>query len=224
MDEIVQAVNATNYEQLGFQTLEDYIAAIVASFRGNNLEESKRLLKPLNEEQWDVLLDFINEDPEADKLKQVLNSIDLEAGLADNEDTVDDLDDLIQQQLHNASINLVAKVVEEDGKWYVKSENGDKNLGGPYSSKEQAEKRLGQVEFFKHKKSNDTRTFFEIKGDKGDIFESSIVYWDEELPGFSYFDSTKYTNESEAQDVAKELEGKFPNILNIRVEQVDQLV
>ena len=31
------------------------------------------------------------------------------------------------------------------------SEKG-KNLGGPYKSKEEAEKRLRQVEFFKHRK------------------------------------------------------------------------
>jgi hypothetical protein len=33
----------------------------------------------------------------------------------------------------------------------VKSEKG-KNLGGPYSTKKEAQKRLRQVEFFKHKK------------------------------------------------------------------------
>lgn len=33
----------------------------------------------------------------------------------------------------------------------VVSEKG-KNLGGPYKTKEKAEKRLRQVEFFKHKK------------------------------------------------------------------------
>jgi hypothetical protein len=33
----------------------------------------------------------------------------------------------------------------------VKSEKG-KNLGGPYKTKEEAQKRLKQVEFFKHKK------------------------------------------------------------------------
>jgi hypothetical protein len=35
----------------------------------------------------------------------------------------------------------------------VVSENGKKNLGGPYKTKKEAEKRLRQVEFFKHKKS-----------------------------------------------------------------------
>ena len=34
----------------------------------------------------------------------------------------------------------------------VLSENG-KNLGGPYKTKEEAQKRLRQVEFFKHRKS-----------------------------------------------------------------------
>ena len=33
----------------------------------------------------------------------------------------------------------------------VLSENG-KNLGGPYKSKAEAEKRLRQVEYFKHRK------------------------------------------------------------------------
>jgi hypothetical protein len=33
----------------------------------------------------------------------------------------------------------------------VKSEKG-KNLGGPYKTREEAQKRLRQVEYFKHKK------------------------------------------------------------------------
>lgn len=37
------------------------------------------------------------------------------------------------------------------GGYKVLSENG-KNMGGPYKSKAQAEKRLRQVEFFKHRK------------------------------------------------------------------------
>jgi hypothetical protein len=40
-------------------------------------------------------------------------------------------------------------IVKEKGKWYVKSEEG-KNLGGPYDSKEEAMKRLKQVEHFKN--------------------------------------------------------------------------
>lgn len=42
-------------------------------------------------------------------------------------------------------------VKREDG-YYVISEKTKKNLGGPYKTKEEAEKRLRQVEFFKHKK------------------------------------------------------------------------
>jgi len=44
---------------------------------------------------------------------------------------------------------MIKKV--KDG-YVVKSEKG-KNLGGPYPSKEEAEKRLKQVEYFKHKGS-----------------------------------------------------------------------
>jgi hypothetical protein len=44
---------------------------------------------------------------------------------------------------------MIKKVA--DG-YKVMSEKG-KNLGGPYKSKKQAEKRLKQVEFFKRKKA-----------------------------------------------------------------------
>uniref|UniRef100_A0A6H1ZLT1 SPOR domain-containing protein n=1 Tax=viral metagenome TaxID=1070528 RepID=A0A6H1ZLT1_9ZZZZ len=39
---------------------------------------------------------------------------------------------------------------KEKGKWHVYSESGG-HLGGPYNSREQAEKRLRQIEYFKHK-------------------------------------------------------------------------
>ena len=40
-------------------------------------------------------------------------------------------------------------IVPEHGGFSVKSEAG-KHLGGPYASKEEAQKRLAQVEAFKH--------------------------------------------------------------------------
>lgn len=42
-------------------------------------------------------------------------------------------------------------IVKEGSKWHVKSEDGSKNLGGPYDSKEEAERRLAEVEYFKNK-------------------------------------------------------------------------
>lgn len=41
-------------------------------------------------------------------------------------------------------------VKRKDG-YHVLSEKG-KNMGGPYKTREEAEKRLRQVEYFKHKK------------------------------------------------------------------------
>ena len=35
--------------------------------------------------------------------------------------------------------------------FHVKSESGDKNLGGPYKTREEAEHRLKQIEWFKRK-------------------------------------------------------------------------
>ena len=44
-------------------------------------------------------------------------------------------------------------IVKVKGGYKVVSEKGNKNLGGPYKTKAEAEKRLRQVEFFKHHKS-----------------------------------------------------------------------
>jgi hypothetical protein len=44
---------------------------------------------------------------------------------------------------------MIKKVKEG---YKVLSEKTGKNLGGPYKTKQEAEKRLQQVEFFKHKK------------------------------------------------------------------------
>lgn len=41
-------------------------------------------------------------------------------------------------------------IVKQGKGYHVKSENGSKNLGGPYKTKAQAVKRLQQVEYFKH--------------------------------------------------------------------------
>lgn len=40
-------------------------------------------------------------------------------------------------------------IVKQSGKWHVKSEDGTRHLGGPYDTKEEAIKRLREVEFFK---------------------------------------------------------------------------
>jgi hypothetical protein len=42
-------------------------------------------------------------------------------------------------------------IKKTSGGYKVVSEKGNKNLGGPYKTKAEAEKRLRQVEFFKHK-------------------------------------------------------------------------
>lgn len=42
-------------------------------------------------------------------------------------------------------------IKEENGSWYVYSESGNK-LGGPYGSKQQANERLAEIEYFKNKK------------------------------------------------------------------------
>jgi hypothetical protein len=46
----------------------------------------------------------------------------------------------------------VTMIKKTEGGYKVVSEKGNKNLGGRYKTKKEAEKRLQQVEYFKHKK------------------------------------------------------------------------
>ena len=60
---------------------------------------------------------------------------------------------LHEMQIHSAAwrakeASVIKKVA---GGYKVVSENGKKNLGGPYKTKAEAEKRLKQVEYFKHR-------------------------------------------------------------------------
>jgi hypothetical protein len=50
------------------------------------------------------------------------------------------------------SLREVIMIKKTEGGYKVVSEKGNKNLGGPYKTKKEAEKRLQQVEYFKHKK------------------------------------------------------------------------
>jgi hypothetical protein len=51
------------------------------------------------------------------------------------------------------SAKEAAKMIKKvKGGYKVLSENGKKNLGGPYKTKGEAEKRLRQVEYFKRSK------------------------------------------------------------------------
>lgn len=44
-------------------------------------------------------------------------------------------------------------IVKEKGKWHLYSSDGTKHLGGPYDTKEEAEEREKQVNYFKNIKS-----------------------------------------------------------------------
>lgn len=44
----------------------------------------------------------------------------------------------------------VPMIKKENGKYYLKTKDGTKNLGGPYTTEEQAVKREKQVNYFKH--------------------------------------------------------------------------
>ena len=51
-------------------------------------------------------------------------------------------------------MQVVFMIVKREDGYYVISESTEKNLGGPYKTREEAEKRPRQVEYFKHKKGS----------------------------------------------------------------------
>lgn len=57
---------------------------------------------------------------------------------------------------------------KRDG-FYVVSEKTGKNLGGPYKSREEAFKRLRQIEFFKLSQSKPHKKVFSMTKTFGDI-------------------------------------------------------
>ena len=65
---------------------------------------------------------------------------------------------------------LVEKIIKKSDGYYVTSEDGKKNLGGPYKKIEDAEKRLGQVEYFKNKKKIGEDMANDYKLTRADIF------------------------------------------------------
>ncbi len=94
------------------------------------------------------------------------------------------------------------RVVKKGGKYYVYSEDYDKQLGGPFDTKKQALHRLGQIEYFKHREGKaapmpenvEIRSFgLEIaelrvkNGDKGPIIHGYAARFgllSEDLGGF----------------------------------------
>lgn len=49
------------------------------------------------------------------------------------------------------AVDIQKILKEENGKWFVYSRDGSKKLGGPYDTKDEATKRLQQIEYFKEK-------------------------------------------------------------------------
>lgn len=60
-------------------------------------------------------------------------------------------------------MNETRFVKEEDGKWFVWSEDGTKKIAGPYDTKEEADKRLGQIEYFKHQGGRSAERTAEVR-------------------------------------------------------------
>ena len=76
--------------------------------------------------------------------------------------------------------NVVEKIVKKGDKYQVTSEDGKKNLGGPYDTEEEAKRRLQQVHYFKNKNKKVAEG---VEGKKEPGYEYIIYdYTDEDGP------------------------------------------
>ncbi|MCX8009083.1 MAG: hypothetical protein N3A54_05300 [Patescibacteria group bacterium] len=57
---------------------------------------------------------------------------------------------VLESALKERKVFLNERVIQKGGKYYLYSKDGSRKLGGPYRTKEQANKRERQVQFFKH--------------------------------------------------------------------------
>lgn len=111
-----------------------------------------------------------------------------------------DLDKKLKYFSLGIDLVKIAVIVKlPNGKWRVKSHKG-KNLG-TYDTKDEAKKRLRQVEFFKHKKAEVTSTYTEIARDLNGTHE--------ELKKFQsifkdHFDQAYINGEEYPEDTALE--------------------
>lgn len=98
------------------------------------------------------------------------------------------------------SDNIYEKILHKNNKWVVTDHTGEKNLG-TYDTKEEAEKRLKQVEYFKHinesqTDSNDFKKWFGNSVVKDDNGNPLIVYHGtpSTTPNIIEFNSSKASN------------------------------
>jgi hypothetical protein len=91
------------------------------------------------------------------------------------------------------------------GSYHVKSEEG-KNLGGPYKTHEQAEHRLKQVEYFKHKKSQAKDQFHLWKSENRLVRARDIIA--QPFGGQQAMPSAEVTNEGDT--LKQQMEEKGP--------------
>jgi len=94
------------------------------------------------------------EDKKARKRRARIASLeeDEQPDIADDEDEDEELDANLPEVEVESDANVVEGVIRKEGdKWCVRSPDNPDWNGGCYKSKEKAQKRLRQVEFFKHK-------------------------------------------------------------------------
>ena len=85
----------------------------------------------------------LKKEKNGDRTVYVASTVHPDLNVGDDEDVI---------YLEDEEVNETIRKVK--GGYKVLSKKG-KNLGGPYKSKSQAQKRLGQVEYFKHMKEDD---------------------------------------------------------------------
>lgn len=130
----------------------------LAGFTPKAAERTPETEKNIDKAQ-SLLLKMISDGFKTDSLMNLFQYVALKTNLSPEAimDMYDELltngrivEQLDKVMVRSASLIVVSTIVKRKKGYYVLSEKG-KNLGGPYKSKSKAQKRLRQVEYFKHK-------------------------------------------------------------------------
>jgi hypothetical protein len=89
-----------------------------------------------------------------EEIKEYIEKVESDEEFANENAISDDYKEELEVEAEEIIFEDFSEAIikKEDGKFYVYDESGNKRLGGPYDSRDQAIKRLRQIEFFKKTK------------------------------------------------------------------------
>lgn len=123
----------------------------------------------------------------------------------------------------NKTIELVEKIIKKSDGYYVQSEDGKKNLGGPYKKIEDAERRLGQVEYFKNKDKKNESAKDTTKATEAELWQACTQIY-HNLNGFKPFTWDEFKQILHNQYGIDATESEIKKALRIADDEVNEIL